>query len=221
MRKYNLPLWVPLVILYVIGIAGFWAPNYVPALVEAFREHGGEQWLGFAGSIVTAAVAAVAIYYAWRGITHQSRLDLISREEDRIERELPGLRDAVALMDVLQRSLAEIPPTTEFPKKVSDIISNEGLLSLGIAGHLEVETRLPSTDIRTRREIRSVVLLILIRNEIARRAIESGKSVSDEIQTVMSAVGSLVGQREKYQNRIEEMELRSARIRAEIERVIK
>jgi hypothetical protein len=52
-------------------------------------------WIGFAGSVLTAGVAVAAIYYAGRNITRQLRINLISREEDRIEADLPGLRDTV------------------------------------------------------------------------------------------------------------------------------
>lgn len=57
-------------------------------------------WLGFAGAFLGAMVALIAAAYAWRGVQVQiaalqkaTSLALIGREEERLEAELPGLKD--------------------------------------------------------------------------------------------------------------------------------
>ncbi len=57
-------------------------------------------WLGFAGAFLGAMVALIAAAYAWRGVQVQisalqeaTAMALVSREEDRLERELPSLKD--------------------------------------------------------------------------------------------------------------------------------
>jgi hypothetical protein len=60
MERYKLPLWVPLAILFAIGIAGFWAPNYIPAIALLAKNGVNEQWLGFAGAIAGALATIVA-----------------------------------------------------------------------------------------------------------------------------------------------------------------
>src|SRR5262245_48759250 len=109
MGRYYLPLWVPLVVLYLVGVAGFWCPNYVPACAEAVRKSGGEQWLGFAGSVISAAVAAVAVFFAWRGIVLQMQIALVSREEERMERALPGLIMASNFMGRVIAAIESVP----------------------------------------------------------------------------------------------------------------
>jgi len=47
------------------------------------------------GSVLSSIVAAVAIYFAWRGIVQQINIGLYSREEERIESALPELREKV------------------------------------------------------------------------------------------------------------------------------
>jgi hypothetical protein len=73
MDKYKLPLWVPLGILYVIGIAGFWAPNYIPAIAELLKNGLNEQWLGFLGALIAAFSAIGAAVIAWFAVQRQIR----------------------------------------------------------------------------------------------------------------------------------------------------
>jgi hypothetical protein len=67
MTRNDAKLWIPLFILFFIGIAGFWAPNYVPA----FAKIANEQWLGFFGSLIGAAVTLVAAIIAWFAVQGQ------------------------------------------------------------------------------------------------------------------------------------------------------
>ncbi|KJC47327.1 hypothetical protein UB31_18915 [Bradyrhizobium sp. LTSP849] len=61
-----------------------------------------KDWLGFAGNVMGAFVTVVAAAIAWKAVQRQiasqhvaTQLGVMTREEDRIEELLPGLRDAV------------------------------------------------------------------------------------------------------------------------------
>lgn len=60
-----------------------------------------------AGSLLTAIVLAVSIYFAWRGITQQLHITLINREEDRIEAGLPGLHYAEEVLSMILLQLED------------------------------------------------------------------------------------------------------------------
>jgi hypothetical protein len=92
MDNDNLPGLSPLWLISLATLLGVFISLAVPAAIgpHAIKP---SDWIGFAGSVLTGGIAAAAIYYAWRGLTRQLRISLISREEDRIERELPGLRE--------------------------------------------------------------------------------------------------------------------------------
>jgi hypothetical protein len=219
MNRDNLPGLSPLWLILLATTLAMFLPITL-TFIYASEPIRASDWIGFAGSTLTAGVAGAAIHYAWRGITRQSRLDLISREEDRIERELPGLRDAGMLTSALYSSLANLQATKGFPEMVTHVLEMEGLRSLTNDAHLEITARLPGSDIRTRRAIRGVVGVIIARNEIARRAIAKGSPPETAIKPVMTAIEMFVGLERGYQLRIDQMEIRSEKIRAEIEKAI-
>jgi hypothetical protein len=220
MNRNDLPGLSPLWLILLATALAIFLPMSL-AFIYASEPIRASDWIGFAGSTLTAGVACAAIHYAWRGITRQSRLDLISREEDRIEREIPGLIDAGMLTSALYSSLANLQATKGFPEMVTHILEMEGLRSLTNDAHLEITARLPGSDIRTRRAIRSVVGVIIVRNERARRAIAKGSPPEKEIKAVLTAVDMFIGLEHRYKLRIDQMEMRSKKIRAEIEEAIR
>jgi hypothetical protein len=61
-------------------------------------------WMGFAGSVLGGSITMFGLFIATRNVNRQLRINLISREEERIEEQLPGLNQA---RDELRRFLAE------------------------------------------------------------------------------------------------------------------
>jgi hypothetical protein len=69
--RENWRLVLPLVILYVIGIAGFWAPLYIPPIAALVTSKVNESWLGFAGNIIGAIGTLIAAAVAWLVVQQQ------------------------------------------------------------------------------------------------------------------------------------------------------
>lgn len=92
MERNNLPGLTPIAIILLAVVLGIFLSISVPLFIgsAAIRP---SDWIGFAGSVLTSGVAAIAAYLAWRNISRQMRANFLSREEDRIEEELPGLSD--------------------------------------------------------------------------------------------------------------------------------
>lgn len=147
----------PLIV--IVGVTAFAAgtcasffllPLWVVTTINIAKEGSRADWLGFAGgligSLLTAVVAGVAIYFAWRGIMRQLRITIISREEDRIERDLPGLRDAHSKAAAL---VARLQTPTSIKAVCEPLVS---YIPAGV-GHALTrnEPPLPDTDPATRR----------------------------------------------------------------------
>jgi hypothetical protein len=96
MDKNNLPGLTPLWLILLATAFAVFIPITIPFLFGSDIK--ASDWFGLTGSVLTACVAWIAIYYAWRGISQQVRVSLMSREEDRMERELPGLKELAVLL---------------------------------------------------------------------------------------------------------------------------
>jgi hypothetical protein len=106
------------------------------------------------------AVAIVAAGIAWVNVRTTLRVNLISREEDRMERTLPGLNEPVTLLAPLVGALRELKH-----KEFAITIINSALPGFGseTAKLSEaVENQLPSTDGPTRHRV-TESLKVLIR----------------------------------------------------------
>jgi len=74
MEKYRLPLWVPLAILFVIGLAAFVLPAITIGIVNLGKLSGiNEAWAGFAGSIIGAVIAVIAALIAYAAVWQQTK----------------------------------------------------------------------------------------------------------------------------------------------------
>ncbi|MGJ4947473.1 hypothetical protein [Bradyrhizobium sp. HKCCYLS20291] len=114
-----------------------------------------KDWLGFAGNILSALVTLIAAYVAWRAVQAQigtqrdaNLLGVLFREEDRIERILPGLRDA----EFYASGFLHYRVAKTYYGMV-EALKGEGLS--GANFQKDVEKALPNTDGATRRRIES------------------------------------------------------------------
>src|ERR1035437_3087036 len=121
-------------------------------------------WLGVAGpvelakikgwqTLIAAFVAAAGIYFAARNVSRQIRITILSREEDRIEKQLPGLYDAQNLCDSIVPRLRPI-------RAFFGVVSAVNALGLGGTPKSfedDVEALLPVTDAATRRSVTSAL----------------------------------------------------------------
>jgi hypothetical protein len=165
MDNDNLPGLSPLWLISLATLFGILLPIMVPVIFG--NDIRAADWIGFSGSVLTAGVASAAVYYAWRGIKRQLRADFLSREEDRIERELPGLFDAEVFGTLLYNHLAEDLDRSDFLNCILVGLEKNGF---GISvSESSVISRLPNTDLKTRYEYRNVVLLILLRCQMGQR----------------------------------------------------
>lgn len=125
--------------------------------INIAREGNRSDWLGFVGGLLgnalTAFVAAIAVYYAWRGINRQLRVSIVSREEDRIERDLPGLRDALTVADRLLGNL-RTPQSFARARQALETSKDAGK---GLIYRVRFVPDLPDTDDVTRREINRIL----------------------------------------------------------------
>ncbi|MEA2883470.1 MAG: hypothetical protein QOH32_2726 [Bradyrhizobium sp.] len=99
-----------------LSVSFFTLPLWVATIAGVARQGNRSDWLGFAGGIagnsITAAVTIAAIYFAWMGIKQQLRISLISREEERIEKVLPGLKEMAGALQ------EDLPNQRDDPEKI-------------------------------------------------------------------------------------------------------
>jgi hypothetical protein len=118
------PLWLILLAVTLVLFISIMTPAVMsPEAIKA------SDWIGFAGSALAAGVAALAIYYAWRGIMRQMRVSLISREEDRVEAELPGLRATEHKLSTMLLNISEFKYLSE-PKGYENTRDPLGLVAI-------------------------------------------------------------------------------------------
>ncbi len=73
-------------------------------------------------TLIAAAIALIGILIAWFSVGRQPRVTIISREEDRIEKILPGLYDASALLNGIVTSMVSLKSLEEL-KSADDFIN--------------------------------------------------------------------------------------------------
>jgi hypothetical protein len=171
MDRNNLPGLSPLWLMSLAMVLGVFVTVVVPAIISVETVRAAD-WIGFAGSVLVAAVAAIAIHYAWRGIVMQNRITLMSREESRIETELPGLVEAHAKIG---RIMAEVSLSAR-PEGVVNFLRGNGIGNGDPDLIAEMQALLPITDARTRRAATELFFeynINAIRAGAAQKAFES------------------------------------------------
>jgi len=104
-----------------------------------------EKWQTLIAACVAAVGIGVTAYVAVRNVTKQIRVGILSREEDRIERELPGLRDA-------RNFCAKFVPykIVQAFFGITQAFIDEGIGVVGSSFQDDVIKALPNTDPATR-----------------------------------------------------------------------
>jgi hypothetical protein len=165
MHKNNLNGLSPLWLMSLAMVLGVFVTVAVPAIISVETVRAAD-WISFAGSVLVSVVTAIAIGFAWRGIVLQSRITLMSREESRIETELPGLVEAVAKIG---RILAEVS-LAHRPEGVVQFLRGNGIGNGDPDLIDEVQKLLPQTDARTRRTATELFFYYNMNAGIASRA---------------------------------------------------
>src|ERR1700682_840129 len=94
-----------------------------------------------------------AAYIAWIGIGRQIRIGIISREEDRIDRILPGMRAAELKARWLIGKIRENKDRLTETNDVLHVFDSHGLSDDAGRMVLQLEKDLPHTDDAIRREL--------------------------------------------------------------------
>ena len=87
MREIKWRLIIPLVILYVIGMLGFWAPSYVPPIAALAKGGVNQEWLGFIGNLIAGIFTLIAAFIAWFAVQAQIKTQQRLIEEARAKKE--------------------------------------------------------------------------------------------------------------------------------------
>jgi hypothetical protein len=98
MKNDNLPGLSPLWLMSLAMAFGVLLSVAIPLVVSA-NAINSTAWIGFCGSILGGAIALFAVVVATRNVRRQLRVNLLSREEDRMETELPGLKQVFEFLD--------------------------------------------------------------------------------------------------------------------------
>lgn len=149
MDRNNLPGLTPVAIIALMTILFAFATIAVP-YVFSHDEVKASDWFGFAGNIITAGVALIAIRYAWLSIKMQTEIDIISREEERMEALLPGLDAALVFLIDLDHAL--VIQGDVFAYRIAFESFNLWLLDMNEM-QVQINKRLPTTDASTRLQI--------------------------------------------------------------------
>jgi hypothetical protein len=123
----------------VLGYA--WAVRELPSLYK---------WQ----TLLSAFVAVGAAYIAWLNVRKQLSINLMSREEDRIERALPGIRQALEVMSPLLNDLRALKHKELAPQLVEPLASDNVNES--------VKRLVPLADEHLRKEVRDILFLLTI-----------------------------------------------------------
>jgi hypothetical protein len=185
-------------------------------------------WQTLIGAAVTAIGISVTAYIAVRNVTRQIRVGILSREEDRIERELPGLYDARNLCDAIIPQLRPIRHFYGVVKAINDL----RLGGTSKSFQADVEALLVVTDAATRRSVTSALFEMYSRATVAQgtRALQTQLETQSarpeqwdpaEYRKVRAQIASLsdmlITQGNDFQRALDRIERESAAIARKID----
>lgn len=169
--------------------------------------------IGFTGTLAVGVVAWVNVSRQLQQQRVSTRLTLLSREEDRIEKELPGLKDAEILCHFIRSGCINAIETEPFFARVKEALQAIGFKSV----HTSVDIAIlpPATDSKTRRDLQSRVQVIQLRCEISRRV--EGEARAAEKEKLRKEIEEVATFRNSLSNRQTSLQGRLPKIRSEIE----
>jgi hypothetical protein len=128
-------------ILMIVTWLGLWGPVSIDSIKEW------QTLIGFGGTLAVGAIAWVNVSRQIQQQRTGTRLTLLSREEDRIEAELPGLKDAALFCEATSRQLKATDDIEQIAKRLREAKIAVQPSKVRAA----VNELLPATDDRTRR----------------------------------------------------------------------
>jgi hypothetical protein len=189
-------------------------------------------WLGLWGPIsvdgvarwqtlIAAVIAGAGIFAASWNVTRQMRLAASGREQDRIELEQPGLRDAAAFIGPLM--IVCIMKTDMLPGTILKILVGAGITDNTQTNQI-IETKLPRTPDGMRRILSGILFNISHLASLALSFAEHDDG-SQEMERfhkdALHSLGEAVKELDAYNGRLKDMiaknEERLPRLRADIE----
>jgi hypothetical protein len=123
-----------------LGLAGPIANNRAgPGLLASIKE-----WQTFVGMVVGGGITVTGIFVAAANVSRQMRMNLMSREEDRMEQALPGLYQAKDFLGGFRNQIRDREPyeilTILKSMKLENYESVQELVSKELS-HADAETR--------------------------------------------------------------------------------
>ena len=201
-------------ILTIVAWLNLWGPIHVSAIKEW------QTLIGFGGTLAVGAVAWVNVS---RQISQQQvgmRLSLLTREEDRIEVELPGLKDAALFCESLVRDLKKAKEVDEVAKS----LSNAKIAVHALKVREVINGLLPDTDDRRRLLIARVQRLVK-KSMSALLIYQSGTAgaplFSDEVQFTAEQSLRYDEAMNALHDEIDEMAKFGAKLRSEVRWMIR
>jgi hypothetical protein len=203
----------------------FTLPIWVTVVINAAKEGSRTDWLGFAGGIIgsllSAGVAVAAIAFAWRGVSQQVKISVVSREEDRIERELPDLQDLSNAVDALTLQLSL---NHHLGLQTPETFEAIGFVPANNTPIVALRTRFPRVDDRELRELAEIVSSLQSGPDMGRATVmmlgANGEPVTTTYEFYAMAVNRLATYRERLTARIRKSEAMLPILRSEMERFL-
>jgi hypothetical protein len=104
-------------------------------------------------TLIGATIAAAGILVASRNVTRQLRQGVLAREEDRIERDLPGIRSANSLIGQLRWQL----DNKVGPYGILKSLREQGLIAEETSVNIDLAKVIPDLPDQIRRELTNVL----------------------------------------------------------------
>lgn len=230
MEPKSLPGLSPIWLISLAMVCGIFLLISIPLLIAANAVHISD-WIGFAGNVVGASMTIVAAAVAYIAVQRQVGIGLISREEERIEARLPGLRQIAGELQSMnpkqswttieaQDALLHFcvrPPIS--PQEQLDLMRRRGRRRLAVSDE-GVMSAAPLADHDTRQHL--LILLQQIEKEARSAEIDTGSDTANAFRELAyrTALYDLMKFKSEIMQRIDIYQDRLTRIRPIIERYI-